>query len=73
MTPFVKFCRVARRPADIFAYLMMMVCFFSSGRLKLFLYQWRWAIVPLLLFGLVIYIVDSRSRKNLSKELAHVR
>jgi CHASE2 domain-containing sensor protein len=72
MNPFVRFCRKVRKPAEVFAVLLITLNLLAIGSLKSFLHHWHWILFALILFVLVIYIVDSLSRKRLSKEPANV-
>jgi hypothetical protein len=73
MNSFVRFCHVARRPATIVVFLTISVDLLSSGRVKLLLRQWNWILPTIVLFNLLVVIVDSVSRKPISKDSAHVR
>ncbi len=73
MDSLVRFCRAVRRPAQGFAFLLITLNLFASGSLKAFLREWHWVLFALISFVLMIYIVDSLSRKRVSKEPSYVR
>jgi hypothetical protein len=74
MNPFLRFCQAARKPVEVFVYLMcaLNVLASSSVGLKAFQHQWRWVLFNIFLFCLVILIVSSRTLRRLSKESTHV-
>jgi cytochrome b561 len=73
MDSLVSFCREARKPADLFGYLLLTLTVFASGRLKSLLHEHHWMVLALILTVLFIHIIDSLSRKRLSKDPIHVR